>query len=61
MTTIETSIFDSLIAVTFKNESTGEIDTIICSDRDVLADQLEYIFEQEHLTLIVATDAVVAR
>jgi|TARA_R100000149_G_scaffold31449_1_gene12112 hypothetical protein len=59
--TIETSIFDSLIAVTFENTATGQIDTIICADRHILAEQLSHIEESDHLTLICATDAAIAR
>jgi len=59
--TIETSIFDTLIAITFRNEATGQIDTIICIDRDVLADQLARIEEADHLTLICVANAAVAR
>ena len=61
MATIETSVFDTLITVTFENKSTGEVDTIVCADQEVLADQLQHIFDEPHLTLIVATDAVIAR
>jgi predicted regulator of amino acid metabolism with ACT domain len=61
MATIETSIFDTLIVVTFENTAINTIDSIICVDRDVLAEQLEYIEEQDHLTLICVANAAVAR
>jgi len=61
MATIETSIFDTLIVITFENTAINTISSIVCVDRDVLAEQLEYIEEQDHLTLISATNAAVAR
>ena len=61
MATIETSIFDTLIVITFENTAINTIASIICTDRYVLAEQLEHIESQDHLNLISATDAAIAR
>ena len=61
MATIETSIFDTLIVITFENTAINTIASIICADRYVLAEQLEHIESQDHLNLISATDAAIAR
>ena len=59
--TIETSIFDTLIVVTFENTAINTIASIVCADRHVLAEKLAHIEESDHLTLICATNAAVAR
>lgn len=61
MATIETSIFDTLIVITFRNEAISTIGSIVCVDRDTLADQLQHIEESDHLTLICVANAAVAR
>ena len=61
MATIETSVFDTLITITFRNTAIGEIGTTVCANREVMAATLARIESSDHLRLICVTDAVVAR
>ena len=61
MATIETSVFDTLITITFRNTAIGEIGTTVCVNREVMAATLARIDSSDHLSLICVTDAVVAR
>ena len=61
MATIETSVFDTLITITFRNTAINEIGTTVCVNREVMAATLARIESSDHLKLICVTDAVVAR
>ena len=61
MSTIETSIYDTLIVITFENTAINTISSIVCVDRDVLAEKVAYINGQDHLNLICVANAAIAR
>lgn len=57
---IETSFFNTVIAVTFRNTKLGnQISTWLARDSDHAQELLENLRAMQHIEIIAATDAIV--
>jgi len=59
--TIQTSVLDSLPVIAFKNNSTGEVEVLICETSSVMRMEVDRMEKMDHIELLKVGNAAIKR
>lgn len=61
MPQLETSPFDSLPVIVFRNKSTGSVDALVCDNGMTASREVGQMLEKSHIEILAVTNAAVKR